>query len=561
MSAETVERKRLAEQERIDAGKSVEERRAMGQFATPPDLAAAIARATAGFLGGTGPVDLLEPSAGTGAFLSAFFAEPDVSVARATAVELDPAFFEAGRRLWAGRRCDYRNEDFTRARPDRGYGLVVANPPYVRHHGIDKDEKKWLQELVKTETGLALSGLAGMYCHFLLLSKKWMAPGGLGVWLIPTEWMSVNYGSAVRAFLSENVRLLRVHRFAADDVRFSDALVSSCVVWFRNEPPSGAALFTEGPDLLNPDRTSSVPFSALRSAAKWPPSEQDADESSPTPRLRDFFTIRRGIATGDNDFFVLGEETVAERGIPPAFVHPILPSPRHLKTDRIRADAQGVPVNAPRLFLFDCTGLDPATFPAPVRDYLAAGANTTGRKKLCASRPVWYNQEQRLPAPILCSYMGRGDGTGAPVRFILNESEAIAANSFLMLYPKGTLRRFLASRPQAAVTVWERLRAIPPEEFRRAGRCYGGGLQKMEPRELGDLDCTELRDWLEEVSGDRFAEDDSGQLLLAMEPPPDLSGFQSEQRKKPSGKPHRSSRSADKANMPRRASGKARIRR
>ena len=145
-------------------------------------------------------------------------------------------------------------------------------------------------------------------------------------------------------------------------------------------------------------------------------------------------------------------------------------------------------------------------------------AETTGKKKLCASRPVWYNQEQRLPAPILCSYMGRGDGTGAPVRFILNESAAIAANSFLMLYPKGLLRRHLSSRPQDAAAVWERLRAIPPEEFRRAGRCYGGGLQKMEPRELGDLDCTALRDWLAEVGGNLYSEDDTGQMLLAMEP-------------------------------------------
>lgn len=533
MIPDSVERKRQAEQERIDAAKSVEERRAMGQFATPPGLAASIARATAGFLNGCDSVDLLEPSAGTGAFLSAFFAEPGVRVAHATAIELDPAFFEAGRRLWAGRRCDYRNEDFTRARPDRAYGLVVANPPYVRHHGIDKDEKKRLQALVKTETGLALSGLAGMYCHFLLLSKKWMAPGGLGVWLVPTEWMSVNYGSVVRAFLSQNVRLLRVHRFAADDVRFSDALVSSCVVWFRNEPPAGDILFTEGPDILRPDRTSAVPLSALRGAAKWPPPAQDADEASATPRLRDFFTIRRGIATGDNGFFVLTEEAAAERNIPRTFLRPILPSPRHLKTDHVRTGADGAPSNVPRLFLFDCTGLDPATFPASVRDYLEAGAMTTGRKKLCASRPVWYNQEQRLPAPILCSYMGRGDGTGAPVRFILNESEAIAANSFLMLYPKGTLRRHLVSRPRDTAAVWECLRGIPPEEFRRAGRCYGGGLQKMEPRELGDLDCTALRDWLPEASGSRFPEDETGQMLLAMEPEPDLGAFRPASRGKP----------------------------
>ena len=519
MNGVSVESARMAEQERIDAGKTIDDRRAMGQFATPAALAGEIAEATLPLLGNANGIDLLEPSAGTGAFISAFFSLAGSKVARATAIELDPAFFEAGKRLWSGFPCDYVNADFTQAAPDRAYGLVVANPPYVRHHGIEKETKMRLQSQVRRETGLCISGLAGLYCHFLLLSRKWMAPGGLGVWLVPAEWMSVNYGSAIRTFLSEKVQLLRVHRFAADDVRFSDALVSSCVVWFRNAPPSGEASFTEGPDLLRPARSLRFPPSVLRSSAKWPPRESQPADGTGRPKLRDFFVIRRGIATGDNAFFVLPEATAAEKGIPGRFLKPILPSPRHLKTDWIQADRSGFPSNAERLFLLDCTGRDPDMIPEAVRSYLESGRLTTGAKKLCASRDPWFAQEQRLPAPILCSYMGRGSGGGAPVRFILNESDAIAANSYLMLYPKELLRRHLTVHPDDRAAVWNLLREIPPDEFRRAGRCYGGGLQKMEPRELGDLDCSRLRDWLSSVSGSRFAEEETGQLLFAMEPP------------------------------------------
>ena len=508
----------MAEQERIDAGKTIDDRRAMGQFATPIALAAEIAKATLPLLEDEERIDLLEPSAGTGAFLSAFFSLAGCKVSRATAIELDPEFFEAGKRLWAGFPCDYVNGDFTKTAPDRLYRLVVANPPYVRHHGIGKDAKKRLQSQVRRETGLVISGLAGLYCHFILLSLKWMAPGGLGVWLVPAEWMSVNYGSAIRTYLSEKVQLLRVHLFAADDVRFSEALVSSCVVWFRNGPPADEAAFTEGADLLRPTRTVRFPASTLRSSAKWPPRESQTADGNGRPKLRDFFAIRRGIATGDNAFFVLPEATAAEKGIPDQFLKPILPSPRHLKTDRIQADSSGFPSNAERLFLLDCTGRDPDMIPEAVRVYLESGRLTTGTKKLCASRDPWFAQEQRLPAPILCSYMGRGSGGGSPVRFILNESGAIAANSYLMLYPKGLLRRHLTVHPEDRVTVWNLLREIPPDEFRRAGRCYGGGLQKMEPRELGDLDCTRLQDWLSSVSGSRFVEEEPRQLLLAMEP-------------------------------------------
>ena len=61
--------------------------------------------------------------------------------------------------------------------------------------------------------------------------------GGLAVWLIPSEFMDVNYGSALRRYLTERVTLLHIHRFCPTDVQFTDALVSSAIVVFRKAPP------------------------------------------------------------------------------------------------------------------------------------------------------------------------------------------------------------------------------------------------------------------------------------------------------------------------------------
>ncbi|MBQ7721489.1 MAG: Eco57I restriction-modification methylase domain-containing protein [Kiritimatiellae bacterium] len=516
MTITAVESIRLEEQSRIDASKTINARRRLGQFATPPDLARDIARETVAMLDGNATVEMLEPSAGTGAFLSAFFSEAPGRVRRILAVELDLAFHDAQKRIWQDFPVDSRMADFTALKPDRFVDLVVANPPYVRHHNISAEVKQRLQADVMAETGLRLSGLSSLYCYFMLLSVKWMKPDAIGAWLVPTEWMSVNYGSAIRSFLSERVRLLRVHRFDSEDVRFSDALVSSCLVWFRNAPPADSVTFTSGGDITHPSRTEEVSVAELRQARKWPPTESANPPSA--PRLRDFFTIRRGIATGDNPFFILPQEKVQERGIPSCFLKPILPSPRHLKTDRILSDEAGIPVNANRQFLLDCTGIDRTDLPESVMAYLTEGEATTASKKLCAGRTRWYDQEQRSPAPILCSYMGRGKDDGTPVRFILNESAAIATNSFLMLYPKGSLRRVFAESPEAREAAWRCLLSIPAGEFRRAGRCYGGGLQKMEPRELGDLLCQKLADWLSERIGFQYRQEDSGQLLFAMEP-------------------------------------------
>ena len=63
------------------------------------------------------------------------------------------------------------------------------------------------------------------------------SPDSLSIWLIPSEFMDVNYGSALKEYLLNRVDLVRIHRFDPNEVQFEDALVSSAVVWFRNRAP------------------------------------------------------------------------------------------------------------------------------------------------------------------------------------------------------------------------------------------------------------------------------------------------------------------------------------
>ena len=76
--------------------------------------------------------------------------------------------------------------------------MVICNPPYVRHHHLHNGEKTRLQLRTQQAIGIKMSGLAGLYCHFLGLSHAWMAEGGVAGWLIPSEFMDVNYGQTVK---------------------------------------------------------------------------------------------------------------------------------------------------------------------------------------------------------------------------------------------------------------------------------------------------------------------------------------------------------------------------
>ncbi|MEG4458997.1 hypothetical protein [Microcoleus sp. N9_A1] len=63
---------------------------------------------------------------------------------------------------------------------------------------------------------------------------------------------------------------------------------------------------------------------------------------------------------------------------------------------------------------------------------------------------------------------------------------ATATNVYLMLYPKPALAKVLLDRPELLKEVWQALDRISDEALMGEGRVYGGGLHKLEPRELGN---------------------------------------------------------------------------
>jgi hypothetical protein len=315
--------------------------------------------------------------------------------------------------------------------------------------------------------------------------------------------MDVNYGDVLKQYLLERVSLLRIHRFDPIDVQFSDALVSSAVVWFRNSTPSyeSKVAFSFGGTIQHPARQTERTLSTLALEPKWtrlaePISLLPAPSSKTI--LGDLFSIKRGIATGDNAFFILSEKQVIEHGFSPQFLRPILPSPRYIKQDEIYADEAGIPILEKRLFLIDCplgeeelSVKDPALF-----KYLKAGKSSAANGYLCRSRSPWYSQESRPAPPFLCTYMGRPSATNRNAfRFLHNRSLATAANVYLMLYPRPGLRAAIEA-PGTAERVFGILQKIPIEKLTGEGRIYGGGLHKLEPKELANVPLEGIEDLL-----------------------------------------------------------------
>lgn len=501
-----LETERLALQERLDAQRPQFERNQLGQFATPSRLARQILQHAVTLLP-EGHIRFLDPAVGTGAFVSALYsAFPRSRIREVVGFEIDPHYGLPTKHLWREFAFQLHIADFTRQTPNPHYNLVICNPPYVRHHHLHNGDKSRLQQLTLHASGMKLSGLAGLYCHFLGISHAWMADGGLAGWLIPSEFMDVNYGRAIKRYLLQKVTLIRVHRFDPNDVQFADALVSSAIVWFKKTPPpeEHSVEFTYGGTLVAPARSRTIHIRDLMREPKWtrfPAAENHTERSVST--IADFFQIRRGLATGDNSFFILSEEEIQTRKIPHQVLRPILPSPRHMPADEIEADYKGLPLAGQRLFLIDTRIPEEDLahrFPA-LYGYLQEGRQRhVHLKYLCRHRAPWYAQENRPPAPFLCTYLGRTrTKRGRPFRFILNHSQATVTNVYLAMYPKQPLLAALALDPTLARRVWLALNAIPAETLLSEGRVYGGGLHKLEPKELANVDASEIARLVHEV--------------------------------------------------------------
>ncbi|HFQ5384974.1 TPA: Eco57I restriction-modification methylase domain-containing protein [Vibrio vulnificus] len=502
MDIEQLEKKRQILQAELDGKKTQSERNKLGQFSTPSKLAKDVLNHAMSIFPKTENIRFLDPAFGTGAFYSALNTVfPSSQIELATGFEIDEHYGIPSKKLWEHTRLDYQIADFTELAPpveaDR-YNLIICNPPYVRHHHI-KENKIRIQKKALEAADMQLSGLAGLYCHFLAIAHPWMKDNGIAGWLIPSEFMDVNYGQAVKNYLLNEVTLLQIHRFDPSDVQFEDALVSSAVVWFKKTKPTSNHLvkFTYGGTIEAPIVEKSVPLSVLEKEKKWtrfPLSEERKDTN--VAKLKDFFTIKRGIATGDNKFFVLSRKEVEERHLPLDQFRPILPSPRHLNTIEVLSDENGYPDIDNQLFVLDSKlPLEEISrrYPTLFR-YLEEGVQSgVSERYLCKNRKIWYAQENRLESQFYCTYIGRSDNTGKnPFRFVLNKSKAIVSNSYLILYPKPCLEKAIEINPSLNKQLIKALNEITGREMLDEGRVYGGGMHKMEPKELSNVAAGEI---------------------------------------------------------------------
>jgi adenine-specific DNA-methyltransferase len=449
---------------------SAGERRASGATYTPASIISAMVAWAS-----DGPTceRIVDPGSGSARF--AIAAGAVLAKANIVAVELDPISAILSRANLATRgmqrRATVELEDYRRfsAPTIEGRTLYIGNPPYVRHHNIEPQWKRWLTTTAH-KRGLSASQLSGLHLYFMLATTVNASPGDRGVFITSSEWLDVNYGSLMRELLLDGLGGESIHVIAPEAEPFDDALTTGAISCFQiGSKPSSLRLrrVKKVSELRRLDGGQRVSRDRLAEARRWTPLLRTARKiPEGYIELGDICRVHRGSVTGANRVWVIDPD---DSDLPSSVLfqsvtraHELFAAGDELSSpERLRAV-----VNIPR----DLDVLASEERQSVERFIRSAKRLGVHRGYVARHRPSWWSVGLREPAPILATYMAR-----RPPAIVRNLADARHINIAHGFYPRQTLPEStldrLADAVRSSIHVGQ-------------GRTYAGGLTKFEPREF-----------------------------------------------------------------------------
>ncbi|GLI46242.1 Eco57I restriction-modification methylase domain-containing protein [Methanoculleus bourgensis] len=199
-------------------------------------------------------------------------------------------------------------------RPDPGFDVVIANPPYVRQENI-KEQKAYFKDHYRV-----YQGTADLYVYFVERGVNLLAAGGMFTYILPNKWMRANYGKPLRAWLKEQ-RIEEIVDFGDLPV-FESATTYPCILRIGGGSPrerfdAVQVATLDYPDLTDYVKAHSYPVNqTYLDDEGWPLADEKTQallekiKAAGVP-LGTYVDgkIYYGIKTGLNEAFVIDEET------------------------------------------------------------------------------------------------------------------------------------------------------------------------------------------------------------------------------------------------------------
>ncbi len=468
--------------------KEREQLREKGQFWTPSWVAEAMVAYVA-----ENTELVFDPATGKGAFLKALINLNNSKNILFYGIDIDHEVLQD--EIYDNTSCLVELRDFMKNPPQRKFKAIVANPPYIRHHRIDEETKRYLKRLCVEITNSTIDGRAGYHIYFLLQALRLLAEKGRLAFIMPADTCEGTFSKKLWNWITKNYCLECVVTFDENATPFPSVDTNAVIFFIKNDTPKKEIFWVKSNQAYSDDlknfmltgfdktdfETLLITRRTLKEALSTGLSRPEQSLKGFKYHLSDFATVMRGIATGANDFFFLTKEQAEELHIPQEFLKLAIGRTKDICGDIVAmADIRKL-YERKRPTLLLSIDQPEARLPKQVVDYLQKGVKANlHNRPLIKQRNPWFRMEKRKIPELLFAYLGRRNA-----RFIKNEAKVLPLTGFLCVYPIYTDEPFVNS-------LWKVLNHPDTiKNLRLVGKSYGSGAIKVEPRNLDKLPIPE----------------------------------------------------------------------
>ena len=119
------------------------------------------------------------------------------------------------------------------------YDLSVGNPPYYRHHDINRAWRKKAIDVISDETLTSINELCNLFVYFIWMSILRTKGDGIIALIIPYEWVSRPSVKHLRDYIKKNNWAVDVFRFEDIDNIFPDVLTTASLTIINKSKSDG----------------------------------------------------------------------------------------------------------------------------------------------------------------------------------------------------------------------------------------------------------------------------------------------------------------------------------
>jgi len=412
-------------------------------------------------------------------------------------VDIDPdAEFYLGPLFQAGATPkQFITEDFFNIAPNHFghelFGAVIGNPPYIRYHDIPDDAQK--QAIARLESfNIKISGRASYWAFFLLYSMQFLRSGGHLAMVLPGALLHTDYSAQVRELLTKHFEQVTVYLLQERIFKGTDEESVLIFAAGARKPHRILRIGTvkKVEDLaqaIEKMQTSTRTPDNVHGDGGWLRALIEKEtlalydqlvENQNVIRMGEWVTTRIGVVTGNNEFFILSKEEQERRGIPDNYLKPVIRRASHLKGLWVGDEnLQHIATNGNKCLLLALNQVK-SKLPKQLQEYIQYGEEIgVSKAQKCRVRRLWYVVPHIFTSPAFMPCM-----VAAWPRLVVNQSQYTCTNNILRLFWK----------EERAEEDWIRLAlgtlsTLSQLSAELVGRSYGGGVLKLEPKELARL--------------------------------------------------------------------------